>query len=123
MKKVVCYFGITAMVTLAAFNVFTVLHEKENSNIPSVTVDATAGVTATNGVENCDILKYVRNAAEAWQQVKIIDGYITINGEVRYVGNVGGGAEVNIYARVPVCEKWDDNCCAKSHLDQDVRIP
>lgn len=120
MKKIMYLLGVMAAVVLAGVNVFFVVQDGRKDLLSVVETKAT---TPTNGVENCDIYKYQKYATEAWNQVKVVDGEIKINGEVKYVGNVGGSVESNVYIRVPVCNSDVYNCCLKSHLDKDYKFP
>lgn len=112
--------GVMMAIVLAGVNVFFVVQDGKKDFLSAVETKATV---PTNGVENCDIYKYQKNATEAWEQVKVIDGKIEVNGESKYIGNIGGSAEVNVYVRVPICDKSQDNCCLKSHLDKNYRFP
>lgn len=120
MKNVMYSIGLMAAVVLAGVNVFFVVQDGKKDLLSVVETKATV---PTNGVENCDIYKYQKYATEAWEQVKVMDGKIEVNGESKYIGNVGGSAEANVYVRVPVCKGDQYNCCLKSHLDKNYRFP
>lgn len=121
MKTVIYSLCLITAVVLAGINVFFVVQSDKKDLFHAVETKADV---YTDGVEDCDIYKYQRNATEAWEQVKVIDGRITVNGEIKYIGNIGGGsAEANVYVRVPICKESQNNCCLKSHVDKHYRYP
>lgn len=115
MKRVMCSVGLMAAIALAGINVFFVVQDGNDL----VRVKDAQANASSRGVEECDPLKYVRDATESWETVEVINGYITVNGENRYVGNVTGTYE-NKYVRVPVCSLSKDRCCEKSHKDKGI---
>lgn len=114
MKKMMYLLGVMMAVVLAGVNVFFVVQDGNDLEVK----DTHANISS-RGVEECDPLKYVRNATESWEIAEIIDGYVTINGERRYVGHIEGAYE-NKYVRVPVCALSSYRCCNKSHKDSGI---
>lgn len=114
MKKVMYLLGVMMAVVLAGVNVFFVVQDSNDLEVKDTHANA-----SSRGVEECDPLKYVRDATESWEKVEVINGYITVNGENRYVGDVTGTYE-NKYVRVPICSLSKDRCCEKSHEGKGI---
>lgn len=119
MKKVVYFTGIMLAMILAVVNVLFVIQDERNALLP---VEETQAGTQGNGVGQCDPIKYQVGYREHWDSREAVNGYLTINGESRYIGHVGGGGEVEINVQVPVCVDAPGNCCDKEHLKQDFKI-
>lgn len=119
MKKVVYLFGLVMAIVLAGVNVFFVVQDGRND---SFAVEEAQASSARQGVQDCDIYTYERNATERWYESIWAEGKVEINGEVRYMSNIGISVEGKVKVRVPVCETKDLNCCRKDHQNQSVKI-
>lgn len=86
-------------------------------------IEDTQAAMSGDGVVDCDIYKYQRNATEGYDPMTTVKGQITINGEVRFSINIGATVEGEVTVRVPICKESIGNCCEKAHLQSDVLFP
>lgn len=120
MKKNFFYgFVVLAIVAVAAFNVNLNLSQKNNMSLLTL---ANIEALAKEGVHQCDITVYNRNAQEGWKTEVFrgtvgVDGYVTVKGKLR-VGPFTAGSEVTFTYRVGDCPYSEGNCCIKTHVDR-----
>ncbi|MBS5868095.1 MAG: hypothetical protein KIC70_09115 [Alistipes indistinctus] len=97
-----------------------------SSDLLLANVEALSG---DEGVDDCDIFTYVRDAVEGFDgpyevtEHTGIDGKvcITVGGvEIPVSGTVGGGSTYNIL--VGSCNAFRNNCCLKTHIGKIKRI-
>ena len=119
MKKAMYLLGVMMAIVLASVNVFFVVQDGKSD---SQVIKDTQASNTRQDVKDCDIYKYERNATERWYESVWVDGKVEINGEIRYINNIGVSVEGKIKVRVPICETKDLNCCLKEFQNQSVQI-
>lgn len=119
MKKMMYWLGVMMAVVLAGVNVFFVVQDGRSDSLE--VKDAQASITRTSNA-GCDPIKYQIGYREDWESREAIDGYVKVNGESSFIGNIVGGGEVKINVQVPVCSDSPQNCCDKKHLDKPFQV-
>jgi len=117
MKKKILYgIVVLAIAAIAAFNV----NLNTNDEMSLLTL-ANIEALASEGVDQCDITKYNRNAKEGWVTKEFegttdIHGYVTIK-KVKF-GPFGAGITVKFNYQAGDCPESNGNCCLKTHVDK-----
>jgi len=100
-----------------AFNVsVSNKQQKKTSMLALANVEILA---EAEGVDDCDIYTFVRNAVEDWEQATFsgrtnAEGYVYIS---RYkIGPLGANADVTFTYWRGTCSSWETNCCSKEQI-------
>nr|WP_320058903.1 NVEALA domain-containing protein [uncultured Bacteroides sp.] len=124
MKKI--FFGTVVVVAIAVGTMINVNFNKTSNmkDLVMANVEALADPEQDEGVSDCDIFIYNRNAKEDYKDSRFTgkagaDGYVVFAG--RKFGPFGAGAEVSFTYKSGYCPSSKGNCCLKSHVGK-VRL-
>lgn len=96
---------------------------QDNSASSDLLLANVEALSGGEGVDDCDIFTYVRDAVEDYSEPTKVTTYVGTSGKV--IVTIGGvdfpisgsaGAGVTKTVRCGKCPPRDKNCCAKSHL-------
>lgn len=117
-KKIFVGIAVLAIAAIAMFNVN--LNTNQKSGMTLLTL-ANIEALASEGVNQCDITKYTRNAKEGWVTKEFegstdVNGYVIIK-KVKF-GPFGAGVTVKFNYQAGDCTQSSGNCCLKTHIDK-----